>query len=92
MKRVIALVVLSIGLLATAHFIAGKEGLQKLELLRDALEKRRAYNAKLKKDVMKLRREIYNIQNDPRALEKVARERLGMARPNELIFLFEGDK
>ena len=39
-----------------------------------------------------LKSQVYNLQNDPRALEKAARNELGMARPNERIFIFEKDK
>ncbi|HUR45272.1 MAG TPA: septum formation initiator family protein [Candidatus Saccharimonadales bacterium] len=35
---------------------------------------------------------IDSIQNDPRALERLARERLGLARTNETVIRFEAPK
>src|SRR5689334_1789818 len=36
-----------------------------------------------------LRTQIDSVQNDPRTLERLAREKLGLARPNETIIHFE---
>ena len=36
-------------------------------------------------------RTLKSLQNDPRTLEKVARERYLMRRPNEDVFVFEED-
>lgn len=37
-----------------------------------------------------LRASIEAVQNDPRTIERLARERLGYARPEELVVRFEG--
>ena len=37
-----------------------------------------------------LRASIEAVQNDPRTIERLARERLGYARPDELVVRFEG--
>jgi cell division protein FtsB len=37
-----------------------------------------------------LRASIDAVQNDPRTLERLARERLGYARTNEVVIRFEG--
>ena len=48
-----------------------------------ALEER---NAKLAQDNARLRREVEAMRDDPRALERAAREELGYVRPGELVF------
>ena len=36
-----------------------------------------------------LKRLIYDVQNDPATVERIARERLGYAKPNETIIKFD---
>jgi cell division protein FtsB len=43
----------------------------------------------LEAEVSRLIREIDGLQNDPAQLEKLAREKLGMAGKNEKIFIIE---
>jgi cell division protein FtsB len=39
-----------------------------------------------------LKREVTGLQSDPRSVEKAARSELGMARPDEMIVIFEKKK
>ena len=39
-----------------------------------------------------LRLSIDSVQNDPRTIERLAREKLGLARTNETVIRFEGPK
>ena len=39
-----------------------------------------------------LRVSIDSVQNDPRTIERLAREKLGLARTNETVIRFEGRK
>jgi len=39
-----------------------------------------------------LRLSIDSVQNDPRTVERLAREKLGLARTNETVIRFEGPK
>ena len=40
-------------------------------------------------DYMELRQEIYNLKNNPHAVEKVAREKYRMARKGETIYVYK---
>lgn len=42
--------------------------------------------------VLELRQQIDGLMHDPRVLERTARNELGLARPNELIFFFDDAK
>ncbi len=53
---------------------------QQTDELRQQIEELRAENARLAADVAALR-------SSPRAIERVAREQLGLARPDETVFL-----
>ena len=53
---------------------------RQVEALRGELEALRAENARLSSEITALR-------TDPRAIERLAREDLGLARPDETLFL-----
>lgn len=46
-------------------------------------------NQRLTDENARLRREIEALRDDPRALERAAREELGYVRPGELVFTLE---
>ncbi|MBK5256474.1 MAG: septum formation initiator family protein [Vicinamibacteria bacterium] len=45
----------------------------------------------LREENNRLRAEIKALREDPRAVEKLAREDLGLSRPGEIVFILEGD-
>ena len=56
----------------------------KAEVLQRQLEELRAENASLAADISALKA-------DPRAIERLAREQLGLARPGEIVFVIRDD-
>ena len=66
----------------------GAEGLPSLSAMRSNLAHQEQHNAELDKMVRSLRREVAALENDPRAIEKAARQELGLARPGEKVFVF----
>lgn len=46
-------------------------------------------NLRLEQDNDRLRREITRLKGDPRALERVARDELGLVHPDDLVFHLE---
>ncbi|MBL8917351.1 MAG: septum formation initiator family protein [Myxococcaceae bacterium] len=46
-------------------------------------------NARLTEDNARLRREVEALRDDPRALERAAREELGLVKPGEIVFSLE---
>lgn len=81
---------LSLGILVSLAVLGifNKDGfLQAMESEKEA----RIFKAsisKLKKENERLIKEIGSLKNDPRHLEKIAREDLGLALPDETIFVF----
>ena len=63
-------------------------------------EEERSKHLKVSMDAMRfdsrlgrqLRLSIDSVQNDPRTIERLAREKLGLARTNETVIRFEGPK
>jgi len=44
--------------------------------------------AVLQREIAQLRAEVQRIRSDPRAVERVARDELGLVRETEVVFLF----
>jgi cell division protein FtsB len=78
---VIALIALGVGSVFGDRGILNMLGeREKVEALHSELEGLRAENARLSA-------EIGNLRTSPRAIERLAREELGLARPDETVFL-----
>ena len=69
--------------------IFGDESYSKLGQIRSAISHQKEKNDVLRSRVDKLKAQVEGLQQDDRELEKAARSELGMARPNEQIFLFD---
>ncbi|MBX3189831.1 MAG: septum formation initiator family protein [Labilithrix sp.] len=46
-------------------------------------------NAELKRDVAKLRVEVKDLRENPKAVERIARDQLGLVRKSEVVFQFD---
>lgn len=82
------------GLLAAAlgylpYHVYGPEGLVRAERLEQELGRIQQGNRELVQENRELRRQIERLKHDPAAVEQVARDDLGLVRPNEVIYLFE---
>ena len=89
MKQYIALSLL-VGACAVALFsIFGDDSYSRMQSLRKSIENQQGRNAELEGRVFKLQTDISAIRFDDKKLESTARNELGMARPNELIFRFD---
>lgn len=85
--------IIMIALLAACVFsILGEDGYRKLVMLRRALAAQVEDNTQSMNELNALKRKVKGLRSDPRALEKSARNELGMARPDEMIFIFDSDK
>ena len=89
MKKLVPVFVLLAAVIIAVLCVFGGSSYTKLVTLRRTLESERAKNAELSELVGSLKREVRLLQTEPRAVEKAARNELGMARPDEQIFFFE---
>jgi cell division protein FtsB len=86
----ILLILFAILIGGSTFFAAG--GYPRLQAWRQNLERQTQFNYSLAQKVNRLKSEVDGLQHDDRAIEKAARSELGMARPDELIFLFDEKK
>ena len=89
-----ALWLVAVGVLAalTIALMDQESGLGTWLRLRGELEASRARIAKLESEIVELRGEAEALENDPFAEERAIRERLGLARPGEVVVRFARGK
>ena len=81
----VVIVAAAIVLVAT---ITGDRGYMDVRRQRASLEKLRAEVASLRRENVVLLEEVRGLRKDPFLIETLAREKLGYAKPGELIFQF----
>jgi cell division protein FtsB len=65
------------------------EGLPRYRALRAELQQTRESNARLRREVIDLQRQVVRLRDDPEAIERIARDEIGMLRGDELVFQFQ---
>lgn len=83
------LVLAAVTFVALIWLAVDPHGLRHTKSLQANLEQIEATNAQLEQKNTKLRRELELLADDPLALERAAREELGLVRPGEVIFRLE---
>jgi cell division protein FtsB len=81
-----ALLVLAI--VAVPLHILDDQGLPRYRALKAELVDIEADNARLQREVRALARQVRALRHDPAAIERIARDELGMVRDDELVFQF----
>ena len=84
--------ILVLTLLTVPFLIFGDEGLQRVERLEAELTQIRRDNGKLEARCRELRRRLEAYRTRPGYLEDVARDELGLVRPDELVLVFPDGK
>jgi cell division protein FtsB len=79
---------LSLALIAVPVLVLEPQGLPRLQALERELSGVESENAELRRSVERLRVEVRALREDPAAVERIARDELGMVRRNEVVFQF----
>jgi cell division protein FtsB len=79
---------LSLALVAVPVLVLQPQGLPRLRSLQRELDEVETQNADLKREVSRLRVEVKELRDDPAAVERIARDELGMVRRSEVVFQF----
>ena len=92
MKQYAPFVIVVLAILIAVLTVLGDNSYSRLKGQRAAIEEQKEKNAVLGARVEELRSRVQGLQSSDRDLEKAARNELGMAHPNEMIFLFDDRK
>ena len=92
-RRRLLLAVVALGLLAlVVHTLFGEHGYLALRRQQQELQRLESEIKRLEDENRRLTEEIQSLKTDPRAVERVAREELKMARPGEKVILLPSPK
>lgn len=88
-------IILVIVAIAMCHLLLvvlfGDNGLLELNRKHDTYQRLLEENGRMTRENLKMYRTIDRLENDPAFIESIARQELGMVRPDELIFKFKSD-
>ena len=87
--RGLPLAVLTMSLIAVPVLVLEPQGMPRMRALDKELREVEAENAELRRDVSRLRTEVKNLRENPTAIERIAREQLGLVRKSEVVFQFD---
>ena len=89
LERVLPLAVLALATVAVPVMVFSRSGLPRLNsLMRERLQAQDQIS-RLTREIGELRAKVENIRRDPAAVERVARDQLGLVRRTEVVFQFE---
>ena len=87
--RGLPLAVLTVSLIAVPVLVLEPQGMPRMRALETELRNVESENAELRRDVARLRTEVKDLRDNPAAVERIAREQLGLVRKSEVVFQFE---
>ena len=89
-RRGVAAGGIALSLVLAVVSAATERGLRRVHRYSVEVARIEALNSELDAENRRLAREIEALRNDPSAAEAVARDELGLVRPGEKVFRFEG--
>jgi cell division protein FtsB len=72
--------------------VFGNHGILAMHRSKKQIEKVQSDTTKLDQENRDMQQKIQELKTDPSAIERIARDRMGLARPGELIFRMPDDK
>jgi len=88
-KRRVLYIVIAAALVAIYYLVFdGESGYLKIRAMERKILERKVENTQLAEANDRLREEIDRLRNDPAYIEKIAREKLGLAKKGEIIYRF----
>ena len=88
LQRTLPIAMLALAGVAVPVLVLEPQGLPRLRALQRELDQVDAENADLRRDIGHLRVEVRELRDDPAAVERIARDELGMVRKSEVVFQF----
>jgi cell division protein FtsB len=89
LERVLPLAVLVLAVVAVPVMVFSRSGLPRLNSLRRERLEAQEQISRLAREIGELRAKVESIRRDPAAVERVARDQLGLVRQTEVVFQFD---
>ncbi len=87
-QRALPIAILGLAIVGAPLLIFEPEGLPRMRALEHELDQTNAENAELKRHIADLRVQVRDLRDDPAAVERIARDDLGLVRKSEVVFQF----
>ncbi len=87
-ERLLPAFILGIACVAVPLLILKPEGLPRMRALESELAQVEVENQELRRDVARLRVDVADLRDNPAAVERIARSKLGLMRKSEVVFQF----
>ncbi|WP_231511133.1 FtsB family cell division protein [Chondromyces apiculatus] len=87
-ERVLPVAMLVIAVVGAPVMILAPQGLPRLRSLERELTQVEDENAELTREIEALRGKVSRLRDDPTAVERIARDNLGLVRQTEVVFQF----
>jgi cell division protein FtsB len=88
LERLLPIAVLMLALIGAPLMIFSREGLPRLRGLERELDAVEAENREVGREIEELRGYVSRLRDDPAAVERIARDDLGLVRQSEIVFQF----
>ncbi len=92
LQRILPLGILAVALFSVPVLILEPQGLPRMRGLEHELAGVQNENEELKREVQRLRGDVKELRDNPRAVERIARDQLGFVRKSEVVFQFPKPK
>jgi cell division protein FtsB len=89
-KKVVIVAGILLGSYLLVSFIFGEMGLVKYYRMKAQYNSLTKEISSLEQDNAKLLREVHALKTDPDRMEQIARDKLGLARPGEIVYYYSG--
>lgn len=87
-ERVLPIAILALAAVSVPWLVMSPEGLPRLDRLQVERAEVDEEVSKLSQEIHELRAEVKRIKQDPTAVERVARDELGLVRQTEVVYQF----
>jgi cell division protein FtsB len=88
LERALPLGILAVSAISVPIMILAPEGLPRMRSLERDLGGVSEENRNLEREIGGLRKEVQDLRDSPAAVERIARDQLGMVRKSEVVFQF----
>ncbi len=88
LERGLPVLILVVAAIGAPALMLSQEGLPRLRTLKAEMAQVEAENAELTENIRQLRIEVEKLKRDPKAVERIARDELGLVRNTEVVFQF----
>ncbi len=88
LERALPIAILALAIIGVPTLVLEPEGLPRMRALERELAGVTAENENLRRSVTELRGDVKRLRDDPAAVERIARDELGLVRKSEIVFQF----